>query len=84
MKSFSVPFVNSGATDLFLASAQFFDVSTWITLGAALLISTAAFVIMRLYVQQSSARVSVARHFHKVAQVWKTALGRHNGRRPVA
>jgi hypothetical protein len=39
------------AVRLPLASAPFFDVSMWITLGAALLISTAAFVIMRLYVR---------------------------------
>jgi hypothetical protein len=48
---FLVTFVNDAATDLSLTGAQFFDVSAWITLGAALLISTAAFVIMRLYVR---------------------------------
>jgi hypothetical protein len=49
VKSFSVTFAT--AVRLPLASAPFFDVSMWITLGAALLISTAAFVIMRLYVR---------------------------------
>jgi hypothetical protein len=39
-----------GALDVSIAAAQFFDASTWITLGAALLVSTAAFVVvMRLY-----------------------------------
>lgn len=41
----------SGALDMRAAAAQFFDASTWITLGAALLVSTAAFVVMRLYVR---------------------------------
>ena len=40
-----------GASDLSIAAAQFFDVSMWITLGAALLVSTAAFIVMRLYVR---------------------------------
>ena len=34
-----------------VAAAQFFGASFWITLGAALLISTAAFVVMRTYVR---------------------------------
>jgi len=40
-----------GALELPVAAAQFFDASLWITLGAALLVSTAAFVVMRLYVR---------------------------------
>jgi hypothetical protein len=40
-----------GASDLPTAGAQFFGVSMWITLGAALLVSTAAFIVMRLYVR---------------------------------
>ena len=43
--------VDGGALDLSVAAAQFFDASTWITLGAALLVSTGAFVVMRLYVR---------------------------------
>jgi hypothetical protein len=39
------------ALDLSAAAAQFFGPAFWITLGAALLISTAAFVVMRLYVR---------------------------------
>ena len=41
-----------GALDLLGAAAQFFDTTTWITLGAALLVSAAAFVVMRLYVRK--------------------------------
>ena len=37
--------------DVSMAAAQFFGASTWITLGAAFLVSTAAFVVMRLYVR---------------------------------
>jgi hypothetical protein len=33
------------------AAAHFFDTPTWITLGAALVISTAAFIVMLLYVR---------------------------------
>ena len=40
-----------GALDLPAAAAQYFDAGTWITLGAALLVSTAAFVVMRLYLR---------------------------------
>src|SRR5215475_9781729 len=39
-------------SDLSTAAAQFFGVSAWITLGAALLVSTAAFVVMRLYLRR--------------------------------
>jgi hypothetical protein len=38
-----------GTLDLGAAAARFFDAGMWITLGAALLISTAAFVVMVLY-----------------------------------
>jgi hypothetical protein len=44
--------VGGGAPDLSTAAAQFFGLSMWITLGAALLVSTAAFVVMRLYVRR--------------------------------
>lgn len=41
-------------SDLSIEAAQFFDASTWITLGAGLLISTAAFVVMHLYLRRIS------------------------------
>jgi hypothetical protein len=40
-----------GALSLPAAAAQFFDASTQITLGAALLVSTATFLVMRLYMR---------------------------------
>jgi hypothetical protein len=42
---------DGGALELSVAAAQYFDASLWITLGAALLVSTAAFIVMRLYVR---------------------------------
>jgi hypothetical protein len=44
--------VGGGAPDLSTAAAQFLGLSMWITLGAALLVSAAAFVVMRLYVRR--------------------------------
>ena len=46
------PAEGGGALDLPAAAAQYFDAGTWITLGAALLVSTAAFVVMRLYLRK--------------------------------
>jgi hypothetical protein len=40
-----------GASELPVAAAQLFDVGTWFTLGAALLLSAAAFIVMRLYLR---------------------------------
>ena len=55
-----MPTVNAaeggGALDLPAAAAQYFDAGTWITLGAALVVSTAAFVVMRLYLRKSLPR----------------------------
>jgi hypothetical protein len=51
VKSFSLTFASGSPTDLSSGATQFFDVSMWATLGAALLISTTVFVIMRLYVR---------------------------------
>jgi hypothetical protein len=65
-----------GATDLSLAGAQFFDVSMWITLGAALLISTAAFVIMRLYVR------TIFRESQRSASLPQGGPGVEDGTRP--
>jgi hypothetical protein len=45
------PAESGGVLDLSRAAAQYFGASTWITLGAALLISIAAFIVMRLYVR---------------------------------
>lgn len=42
---------SGGALDLPVAAAQFFDASTWLTLGAAFLVSTVAYVVMRLYMR---------------------------------
>lgn len=43
---------SGSALELPGAAGQFFDASMWVTLGAALLVSTAAFVVMRLYVRR--------------------------------
>jgi hypothetical protein len=75
VKSLSVTFA-IGATDLSLAAAQFFDVSMWITLGAALLISTAAFVIMRLYVR------TIFRESQRSASLPQGGPGVEGGTRP--
>jgi hypothetical protein len=40
-----------GVVDLYGAATQFFGTPTWITLGAALLISTTAFIVMLVYVR---------------------------------
>jgi hypothetical protein len=53
--SAGIPIINSaegrGVVDLYGAATQFFGTPTWITLGAALLISTTAFIVMLLYVR---------------------------------
>jgi hypothetical protein len=53
--SAGIPIINSaegrGVVDLYAAATQFLDTPTWITLGAALLISTTAFIVMLLYVR---------------------------------
>ena len=45
------PAAGNGALDLPAAAARYFDASMWLTLGAALLVSTAAFIVMRWYVR---------------------------------
>jgi hypothetical protein len=53
--SAGIPIINSAegrsVVDLYGAATQFFGTPTWITLGAALLISTTAFIVMLLYVR---------------------------------
>ena|SRR5947208_366168 len=68
--------IGSGAPDLSTAAAQFFDVGMWITLGAALLVSTAAFVVMRLYVRR------IFRESQRSASLPRARLGVEDGSRP--
>ncbi len=65
-----------GALDVSIAAAQFFGASTWITLGAALLVSTAAFVVMRLYVR------TVFRESQRSASLPQAGSGVEDGARP--
>lgn|SRR5262245_13039410 len=75
-----MPTINSaeggGALDLPGAAAQFFDASLWITLGTALLVSTAAFVVMRLYMR------AVFRESQRSASLPQAGPGVEDGPRP--
>jgi hypothetical protein len=68
--------VGGGAPDLSAAAARFFGLSTWTTLGAALLVSTAAFVVMRLYVRR------VFRESQRRASLPQAGPGVEDGTRP--
>ena len=59
----------NGALDLSAAAARYFDASMWITLGAALLVSTAAFIVMRWYVR------ALFRESQRSASLPETAAG---------
>ena len=65
-----------GALDLPVAATQFFDATFWITLGAALLVSTAAFVVMRFYVQ------TIFRESQRSASLRQAGPGGENDTRP--
>jgi hypothetical protein len=75
-----MPTLNSaearGALDLPVAAAQLFDASWWITLGAALLVSTAAFVVMRLYMR------TIFRESQRSASLPHAGSGVEDGARP--
>jgi hypothetical protein len=76
VKPFSLTFAYGSATDLSSAATQFFDVGVWATLGAALLISTIAFAIMRLYVR------TIFRESRRSASLLQSGRGEEEGTRP--
>jgi hypothetical protein len=65
-----------GTLELGAVAAQFFDAGMWITLGAALLISIAAFVVMLLYER------AIFRECQRRAQLPEASRAPEQGSRP--
>jgi hypothetical protein len=63
------------ALDLPVAASQFFNAIFWIPLGAALLVSTAAFIVMRFYVR------TISRESQRGASLRHDGQGRENDTR---